>query len=70
MNDFYQIRYEGKLIGIENYHQLHAAAMDFLTSAVRTAPDKKQVVVSHHLPSERCKRPRVSGQRAQRSLLR
>ena len=61
MNDFYQIRYEGKLIGIEHYHQLHAAAVDFLTSAVRTAPDKKQVVVSHHLPSERCNAPEFRG---------
>ncbi len=61
MNDFYQIRYAGKLIGIEHYNQLHAAAMEFLTSAVRAAPDKKQVVVSHHLPSERCNAPEFRG---------
>ena len=37
MNDFYQIRYEGKLIGLDHYHRLHAAALDFLTRALSVA---------------------------------
>ncbi len=61
MNDFKRIRYAGKLIGIYHYNQTHTAAMNFLNSAVRAAPTKKQVVVSHHLPSERCNAPEFQG---------
>ena len=61
MNDFKRIRHQGRLIGIEHYNRLHVAAMQFLTSAVHPVPDKKQVVVSHHLPSERCNAPEFRG---------
>lgn len=61
MNDFRHIRYEDKTIGIEHYNQVHAAAMDFLTGTIHPVPDKRQLVISHHLPSERCNVPEFQG---------
>lgn len=61
MNDFRRIRYEGKLIGIEHYNQLHAVAMGFLTSALASESSKPTVVVTHHLPSEHCNAPEYQG---------
>lgn len=61
MNDFQRIRFEGKLIGIEHYNRLHAAALDFLTSALAFGSSKLMVVVTHHLPSERCNAPEFQG---------
>ena len=54
MSDFRKIRYDGKVIGIEHYKQLHAYALSFLKKTLQTQSTKKLVVVSHHLPSERC----------------
>ena len=61
MNDFKRIRYEGKLIGIDHYHQLHAAAQDFLSRTLQAESLKKSVVVSHHLPSEQCNADEFKG---------
>ncbi len=61
MNDFHRIRYEGKLIGIEHYNQLHQAAMDFLINALTAPSQKKLLVVSHHLPSDLCNDDEFTG---------
>jgi len=54
MNDFKRIRYQGKVIGIDHYNQLHQNALTFLIHALKENSDKKQIIVSHHLPSEHC----------------
>ena len=54
MSDFHRIRYEGKVIGLDHYHQLHTAALNFLTRTLSEDTTKKTLVVTHHLPSEQC----------------
>ncbi|MGB3585032.1 MAG: hypothetical protein WBA23_00770, partial [Tunicatimonas sp.] len=50
MNDFHRIRYQGKVIGIKQYNQLHTTALQFLTKTLQT----ESSVLTHHLPSEQC----------------
>ncbi|MEM9833541.1 MAG: metallophosphoesterase [Bacteroidota bacterium] len=54
LNDFKRIRYNGKVITIEQYNQLHRTSREFLTDALESNSKKKQVVITHHLPSEHC----------------
>ncbi len=54
MNDFKRIRYNGKVISIEQYNHLHHLSREFLTHALESNNQKKQVVITHHLPSEHC----------------
>ena len=61
MRDFKRIRYQGKLIGIDHYNGLHEVALEFLTNNLTANPQKPQIVVSHHLPSERCNATEFQG---------
>jgi len=64
MNDFKRIHYQGKVISIDQYNHLHRTSREFLIQALKTnsnrtaatvaAERKKQIVITHHLPSEHC----------------
>lgn len=54
MNDFRHICFDGQVMGVEQYNQLHQSARTFLTHAIGSDTTKKQIVVTHHLPSGHC----------------
>ena len=51
MNDFFQIKFEGKQLTPADYNFLHAEAMAFLKPAIETKNEYKKIVVTHHVPS-------------------
>ncbi|HKK74920.1 MAG TPA: metallophosphoesterase [Saprospiraceae bacterium] len=59
MNDFHQIQFRGSPLSIDQFNTLHEAAFSFLAKAVKRAGAK--VVVTHHLPSNRCNIPAFRG---------
>jgi predicted phosphodiesterase len=61
MYDFRQIHFEGEPFSIENYNELHQASLDFLTNALQQNTADKCVVMTHHLPSEKCNAPEFQG---------
>jgi len=52
LNDFRKIKFQDQNLSIDHFNQLHDYAFNFLENAV--AKTGKKVVVTHHLPSERC----------------
>lgn len=53
MNDFRQIKYEGKLLQPKDYNHLHAFCLDFIRKSVLESVAKNIVVVTHHLPTRK-----------------
>ncbi len=53
MNDFRQIKYEGKLLQPEDYNRLHTFCLDFIQKSVAESKAKNIVVVTHHLPTRK-----------------
>jgi len=49
LNDFYQIRYNGKRFQIPDYNEFHAKSLTFLRDALDTIG--KKGVVTHHAPT-------------------
>jgi len=54
MYDFRLIKFEGKPFSIKNYNKLHELSLEFLTNAIAQKTVDKCVVMTHHLPSEKC----------------
>ena len=54
MTDFRVIQYQGKALTIENFNFMHQQSLDFLKQEIAKYPDRKTVVVTHHLPSALC----------------
>ena len=61
MYDFRMIHFDGKPFSIENYNELHQASLDFLTNALQQKTVDKCVVMTHHLPSEKCNAAEFQG---------
>lgn len=53
MNDFRQIKYNGKLLEVEDYNRMHRFCLDFIRESVSTSTAKHIVVVTHHLPTRK-----------------
>lgn len=53
MNDFRQIKFNGKLLQTEDFNQMHAYCLDFIRKSVRESTAEHIVVVTHHLPTRR-----------------
>ena len=51
MNDFRQIKFEGKLLQVEEFNQMHEACIDFIRKSVEESTASHIVVVTHHLPT-------------------
>ncbi|MFM2439896.1 MAG: hypothetical protein RLZ16_895 [Bacteroidota bacterium] len=51
MNDFFQIKFQGKQLTAADYNFLHAEAMAFLGPAIAAKNDFKKIVVTHHVPT-------------------
>ncbi|MEN7551314.1 metallophosphoesterase [Rapidithrix thailandica] len=52
--DFQRIQFRGKLLSLDTYNYLHDHALLFLKNALKNKETKKQVVITHHLPSHFC----------------
>ena len=54
MYDFKLIRYNGKMISIEQYNSLFEKSWAYLQSKINTPTEHPKVVLTHHLPSSLC----------------
>jgi predicted MPP superfamily phosphohydrolase len=61
MVDFHRILYQQQRLTIEYYNQLHEISLDFLKHQLQANRGKKQVVISHHLPSDLCNAEEFKG---------
>lgn len=51
MNDFRQIKFDGKLLQVEEFNRMHEICMDFIQKSVEESTASHIVVVTHHLPT-------------------
>lgn len=51
MNDFRQIKFDGKLLQVEEFNWMHEICMDFIQKSVEESTANHIVVVTHHLPT-------------------
>ncbi len=51
MNDFRQIKYNGKLLNTEEFNQMHDYCIEFIRKSITESTAKHIVVVTHHLPT-------------------
>lgn len=51
MNDFRQIKYDGKLLLTEEFNRMHETCIDFIRKSVEDSTVDHIVVVTHHLPT-------------------
>lgn len=61
MVDFRRIRFQDKRLTIDHYNHLHDISLEFLKSELQAGSSKKQLVISHHLPSEMCNADEFKG---------
>lgn len=54
MNDFYQIKFQNRLLTVEDYNLLYERSWEFLQPQLHKKSNYKKVVVTHHLPSKEC----------------
>lgn len=51
LNDFYQTRFNGKRLTVEDYNRLHTYCLDFIKKSVAESRANHIVVLTHHLPT-------------------
>lgn len=51
MNDFRQIKFNKKLLQVEEFNRMHETCMDFIRKSVEESTASHIVVVTHHLPT-------------------
>ena len=51
MNDFRQIKFDGKLLQVEEFNWMHETCIDFIRKSVKESTAPHIVVVTHHLPT-------------------
>ena len=51
MNDFRQIKFEGKLLQVEEFNWMHETCIDFIRKSIKESTAAHIVVVTHHLPT-------------------
>ncbi|MEK6477091.1 metallophosphoesterase [Catalinimonas sp. 4WD22] len=54
MVDFRRIYFQKQRLTIDHYNFLHNVSLEFLKHELQVESPKKQLVISHHLPSELC----------------
>lgn len=52
MNDFRQIKFDGKLLQVEEFNRMHETCIDFIRKSVEESTAGHIVVVTHHLPMQ------------------
>ena len=61
LNDFYQTKYEGHRLNVQNYNDMHRYCLDFIKKSVTESTAKHIVVVTHHLPTLKVVAPQHLG---------
>ncbi len=61
MNDFRQIRYDGRRFTTDDFNEEHDKCLAFIKEAVEASDAKNIVVVTHHLPSYTVVNPYYKG---------
>lgn len=51
MNDFRQIKYNGKLLQTEEYNEMHEVCISFIRKSIMESKARHIIVVTHHLPT-------------------
>lgn len=51
MNDFRQIKFDGKLLQVEEFNWMHETCIDFIQKSIKESTAPHIVVVTHHLPT-------------------
>src|ERR1019366_10476327 len=51
VNDFYQIKNNGKKFTAADFNVLHTKDIGFLKTELATPTDKQRIVVTHHVPT-------------------
>lgn len=51
LNDFYQTKFNGKRMTVEDYNSMHEYCLDFIRKSIGESTAKHIVVVTHHLPT-------------------
>ena len=51
MNNFRQIKFDGKLLQVEEFNRMHETCIDFIRKSVEESTTGHIVVVTHHLPT-------------------
>lgn len=49
MNDFRQIKFDGKLLQVEEFNRMHEICIDFIRRSLMKNTASHIVVVTHHL---------------------
>lgn len=57
MNDFRQIKFDGKLLQTEEFNRMHETCIEFIRKSVEESTAAHIVVVTHHLPTFRVVAP-------------
>ena len=61
MNDFRQIKFDGKLLQVEEFNRMHETCIDFIRESVKKSTAVHIVVVTHHLPTLQVVAPHHKG---------
>ena len=51
MNDFRQIKFDGKLLQVEEFNRMHETCINFIRRSTEESTALHIVVVTHHLPT-------------------
>lgn len=54
VSDFYRIKYEGHRFNSCNFNQEHERCLQFVKQAVAKSKAKTKIVLTHHVPTQRC----------------
>ncbi|MGQ1946544.1 metallophosphoesterase [Geofilum sp. OHC36d9] len=54
INDFHKIRHKGKQLKSADFNRLHEESLDFLRYEIKNSTAEKKIVVTHHIPTQRC----------------
>ncbi len=65
MNDFRQIKFDGKLLQVDEFNRMHETCISFIRKSVEESTATHIVVVTHHLPTLRVVAPHHKGFRAE-----
>ena len=61
MNDFRQIKFDGKLLQVEEFNRMHDTCISFIRKSVEESTAAHIVVVTHHLPTLQVVAPHHKG---------
>jgi Icc-related predicted phosphoesterase len=61
VSDFECIVYNNRKLNSESFNDMHVQSLNFIKDALKQNKNGKNIVVTHHLPSQQCNHPDYSG---------